>query len=127
MRILLDTHALLWWWKTPGQLSPVARKAIESESNTVVISAAVAWEIAIKTKTGRIHFEAALAKWDELLTADHFAELAMVSEHGIRAGQLPLHHRDPFDRLLAAQAQSEDLPIVSADRIFDLYGVPRIW
>ncbi|MGC2111277.1 MAG: type II toxin-antitoxin system VapC family toxin [Candidatus Korobacteraceae bacterium] len=127
MRILADTHALLWWWKTPQQLSAVAKRAMESDSNMILISAAVAWEIAIKTKTGRINFDAVLARWDDLLAEDNFTELPIVSEHGIRAGQLPLHHRDPFDRLLAAQAQSQDLPILSADRIFDAYGVRRIW
>jgi PIN domain nuclease of toxin-antitoxin system len=125
--VLLDTHALLWWWKIPQQLSPNAKKAIEDDSNTVLISAAVAWEVAIKTKTGRINFESLLAKWAELLTQDQFIELPITSDHGIRAGQLPLHHRDPFDRMLAAQAQSQGLPIVSSDRIFDAYGVRRIW
>ncbi len=127
MRILIDTHALLWWWKTPQHLSPTARGAIQTDTNMIVISAAVAWEIAIKTKTGRIHFEAALARWPDLLAEDHFTELPIFSDHGIRAGQLPLHHRDLFDRLLAAQAQSQNLPILSADRIFDAYGVQRIW
>jgi len=127
VRILLDTHALLWWWKTEEQLSSAARKAMESDSNTIVISAAVAWEIAIKTKTGRIHFDQALASWNELIAEDHFTELPISSEHGISAGQLPLHHRDPFDRMLAAQAQVTGWPIISADRIFDYYGVRRIW
>jgi PIN domain nuclease of toxin-antitoxin system len=127
VRVLLDTHTLLWWWKTPQELSATARRTIESDSNTIVISAAVAWEIAIKTKTGRINFQAVLARWSDLLKEDNFTELAIVSEHGIRAGQLPLHHRDPFDRLLAAQAQAEDSPILSVDRIFDAYGVRRIW
>jgi PIN domain nuclease of toxin-antitoxin system len=127
VRILADTHALLWWWKTPQQLSSAARQVMQTDSDTIVISAAVAWEIAIKTKTGRIHFERLLAQWQNLLAEDHFTELPITSEHGIRAGQLPLHHRDPFDRLLAAQAQSQDLPILSADKIFDVYGVWRIW
>jgi PIN domain nuclease of toxin-antitoxin system len=127
VKALIDTHALLWWWKAPQQLSAVASRAIENEDNTIVVSAAVAWEIAIKNKTGRINFEAFLSKWAELLAEGHFAELPIVSEHGIRAGQLPLHHRDPFDRLLAAQAQSQDLPILSVDKIFDVYGVRRIW
>ena len=127
MKLLLDTHALLWWWKTEDQLSDTARIAMESDANSVVISAAVAWEIAIKTKTGRIHFEAALANWDELIAEEGFAELPISSEHAIRAGSLPLHHRDPFDRMLAAQAQVTGWPIISADRIFDYYGVRRIW
>jgi PIN domain nuclease of toxin-antitoxin system len=127
VKMLADTHVLLWWWKTPEQLSSAAMKAMQSDSNQIVVSAAVAWEIAIKTKTGRIHFEAVLEHWQELLAEDHFVELPIISEHGIRAGQLSLHHRDPFDRILAAQAQAQNLPILSADKIFDSYGVRRIW
>jgi PIN domain nuclease of toxin-antitoxin system len=125
--VLLDTHALLWWWEMPEQLSAAARRIIESQSNAILISAAVAWEVAIKTKTGRIDFVSYLASWSDLVAADGFSELPILSEHGIRAGLLPLHHRDPFDRILAAQAQACASPIVSVDGIFDAYGVPRIW
>jgi PIN domain nuclease of toxin-antitoxin system len=125
--VLLDTHALLWWWEMPEQLSAAARRIIESQSNAILISAAVAWEVAIKTKTGRIDFVSYLASWSDLVAADSFSELPILSEHGIRAGLLPLHHRDPFDRILAAQAQACASPIVSVDGIFDAYGVPRIW
>jgi len=127
MTVLLDTHALLWWWETPQQLSAAARKTIENRSNTVLVSAAVAWEVAIKTKTGRVNFESYLATWSDLLAADGFSELPILSEHGIRAGLLPLHHKDPFDRILAAQAQAYASPIVSVDGVFDAYGVHRIW
>jgi len=127
MTVLLDTHALLWWWETPNQLSAAARKTIENRSNAVLISAAVAWEVAIKTKTGRVKFESYLATWSDLLAGDGFSELPILSEHGIRAGLLPLHHKDPFDRILAAQAQAYASPIVSVDGVFDVYGVRRIW
>lgn len=127
MTVLLDTHALLWWWEAPQHLSATARKTIESHSNAVLISAAVAWEVAIKTKTGRINFESYLATWSDLVAADGFSEIPILTEHGIRAGLLPLHHKDPFDRLLAAQAQAYSSPIVSIDSMFDQYGVRRIW
>jgi PIN domain nuclease of toxin-antitoxin system len=125
--VLLDTHALLWWWEMPEQLSAAARRTIERQSNAILVSAAVAWEVAIKTKTGRVNFESYLATWSDLVAADGFSELPILSEHGIRAGLLPLHHKDPFDRILAAQAQVYASPIISVDGIFDTYGVRRIW
>ena len=125
--VLLDTHVLLWWWEMPEQLSAASRRTIENRSNIVLVSAAVAWEVAIKTKTGRVNFESYLATWSDLVAADGFGELPILTEHGIRAGLLPLHHKDPFDRILAAQAQACASPIVSVDGIFDSYGVPRIW
>ena len=127
MNVLIDTHALLWWWEKPQQLSATARKTIESDSYRVLVSAAVAWEVAIKTNTGRVHFESFLSRWPELLEAEGFEDLPILSEHGIRAGQLPLHHRDPFDRMLAAQAQAYASAVISIDTIFDTYGVRRIW
>ena len=127
MTVLLDTHALLWWWKMPEQLSAAARRTIESRSNAIFISAAVAWEVAIKTKIGRVNFERYLATWSDLLAEERFSEIPFLTEHGIRAGLLPLHHKDPFDRILAAQAQAYASPIVSIDSIFDRYGVRRIW
>jgi PIN domain nuclease of toxin-antitoxin system len=125
--VLLDTHALLWWWEIPEELSAAARRTIESQSNAIFISAAVAWEVAIKTKTGKVNFESYLATWSDLLAADGFSELPILSEHGIRAGLLPLHHKDPFDRMLVAQAQARGWPIISADSVFEHYGVRRIW
>ncbi len=116
--VLLDTHALLWWWEMPEQLSSAARRTIENRSNAILISAAVAWEVAIKTKTGRVNFETYLATWSDLVAGDGFSELPILSDHGIRAGLLPLHHKDPFDRILAAQAQAIRLPIVSVDPVF---------
>ena len=125
--VLLDTHVLLWWWEMPEQLSAAVRRTIENRSNAILISAAVAWEVAVKTKTGRVNFESYLATWFDLVAADGFSEFPILTEHGIRAGLLPLHHKDPFDRILAAQAQAYASPIVSVDGIFDTYGVRRIW
>ncbi len=91
------------------------------------ISAVVPWELAIKTNLGRFDSQVLLSRWEEILEAQGFSELPIDSVHAIRAGLLPLHHRDPFDRMLAAQAHATGWPIVSADPVFERYGVRRIW
>lgn len=125
--ILLDTNALYWWLNDPDRLSDEAQDVITRATDPVVVSAVVPWELAIKTNLGRIDGKNLLSIWDAKLAAEGFSELPIESDHAIRAGLLPLHHRDPFDRMLAAQAQVTGWPIISADRIFDYYGVRRIW
>lgn len=125
--MLLDTNALYWWLNDPDRLSAEAQAVISGAENPVVVSAVVPWELAIKTNLGRIDGQELLSIWDKKLSAEGFSELPIESAHAIRAGLLPLHHRDPFDRMLAAQAQVTGWPIISADRIFDYYGVHRIW
>jgi PIN domain nuclease of toxin-antitoxin system len=93
----------------------------------MVISAVVPWELAIKTSTGKFSSELLLSRWKEILDAQGFSELPVESAHAIRAGLLPRHHKDPFDRMLVAQAQATGWPIISADPVFDRYGVWRIW
>ena len=127
MIALLDTHTLRWWLDGSNRVSPVGRDAILSNANSKVISSVVPWELAIKTNLGKFNSQALLSHWDEILEAQGFSELPIESAHAIRAGLLPQHHNDPFDRMLAAQAQVTGWPIVSADRVFDLYGVRRIW
>ncbi|HLI64043.1 MAG TPA: type II toxin-antitoxin system VapC family toxin [Terriglobales bacterium] len=127
MIALLDTYTLRWWLDGSSRLSPQAQSAIRSTANAMVISAVVPWELAIKTNLGKFDSQALLSGWDEVLSAQGFSELPISSAHAIRAGLLPRHHRDPFDRMLAAQAQITGWPIISADRIFDFYGVRRIW
>lgn len=127
MILLLDTNALYWWLNDPGRLSGTAQNAMMGRSNSVVVSAVVPWELAIKTNLGKIKGETLLTIWDAKLTQEGFSELPIESAHAIRAGLLPRHHNDPFDRLLAAQAQVTGWPIISADRVFDYYGVRRIW
>lgn len=127
MNVLLDTNALYWWLTEPGRLSNSARTAVTSRSNSVLVSAVVSWELAIKTGLGKIEGRHLLEIWGSKLEEEQFSELPIDSAQMIRAGLLPLHHRDPFDRLLAAQAQATGWPIVSADAIFDVYGVRRIW
>jgi PIN domain nuclease of toxin-antitoxin system len=127
-RLLLDTHALLWWLTGDPQLSAAARRAIAQESAEVFLSAASAWEIATKVRLGRLADPAgATDSLDAHVRAQGFRELPITLEHGRRAGKLPGSHKDPFDRMLIAQTQSEGLAIVSNDRAFDPFGVERIW
>ena len=128
MRVLLDTHALLWWLSDDRAVSKAARKFIAATRNTPVISAASAWEIATKVRLGKLPTGADLAAdFVGCLEREGFELLAISAEHAIRAGLLAGAHKDPFDRLLIAQAQAEGLPIVSNELVFDEYGVRRIW
>jgi PIN domain nuclease of toxin-antitoxin system len=128
LRLLLDTHALLWWLTKDSFLSPIARRAIAHQYNTVMVSAASAWEIATKVRLGRLEAAADITgDFGTYLAHEQFEGLPVSIEHGIRAGSLPGSHKDPFDRMLIAQAQAESLTIVSNEKIFDGYGVRRIW
>ena len=128
MRLLLDTHALLWWLTDDPSLSPAARKAIAATSNVVLVSAASAWEIATKVRLGRLPgAEDLAADFRGFLSREGFTTLDITADHGIRAGLLPGPHKDPFDRMLIAQAQAENLPIATNEQLFESYGVRRIW
>jgi PIN domain nuclease of toxin-antitoxin system len=128
VRVLLDTHTLLWWLDGDRRLSRKARAAIDDPSTIVLVSAASAWEITTKARIGKLPgaLEVA-ADVAAHVTAQAFTSLDITMLHAQRAGRLPGEHRDPFDRMLAAQAQLEDLPIVSNDEVFDSYGVNRLW
>lgn len=127
MPVLADTHALRWWLDGSGTLSPAAREFFASKSEQIVISAVVPWELAIKTRIGKLNVEPLLQRWHEMIEAQNYTEIPIDADLEIRAGLLPLHHRDPFDRMLAAQAHATGWPIVSADPVFERYGVRRIW
>lgn len=127
MKCLLDTHALLWWVTTPEVLSPALLDLLADRSNELLLSVAVPWELAIKTNTGKLDAGKILREIEFGRLKDDMHVLPAEVSHIIRAGMLPLHHRDPFDRLLAAQALELGVPIVSLDTKFDLYGVKRIW
>jgi PIN domain nuclease of toxin-antitoxin system len=128
MKLLLDTHAFLWWvGATPG-LSRKARSAIGSGRNECLVSIATAWEIAIKVSLGSLRVEGALDRFlPEQIAANGFQSLTIDLRHAARVATLPFHHRDPFDRLLVAQALEEKLPMVTADPVFEKYGVRRVW
>jgi PIN domain nuclease of toxin-antitoxin system len=128
MRLLLDTHTLLWWLSENASLPASARKLIANKNNEVLVSAASAWEIATKVRLGKLPIAIELAHdFSAYLERERFDTLAVSVEHGIRAGLLPGAHKDPFDRMLIAQALAENLAIVSNDVVFDGYGVKRVW
>lgn len=126
MNLLIDSHVLLWWWADLSSLSEPAHRALDAK-NRVYVSAAVAWELAIKVNSGKLGARGLINDLPRFLAEEGFRRLAISTDHALRAGLLPRHHADPFDRMLAAQAQALNFPIVSADRIFDSYGVQRIW
>ncbi len=120
MRLLLDTHAFLWAVAKPAELAREARSAIVDPESAVLVSAASTWEIAIKRAHGKLDTTGDL---EAELGAAGFAPLAITIGHSLLAGRLPLHHTDPFDRMLIAQAQLESLTIVTRDPAFSLYDV----
>jgi PIN domain nuclease of toxin-antitoxin system len=128
MRILLDTHALLWWLSDDPALGASVRKLIARANNTILVSAASAWEIAIKFRLGKLGGAADLVgDFGGYLRRERFESLSITGDHAVRAGLLPGPHKDPFDRMLIAQSQAENLPIVSDDAAFDSYSVRRLW
>ena len=128
MRLLLDTHAFLWWLAGSRRLSEPARRAIENEANDVLISAASAWEITTKHRLGKLpEADAVALDVSGTIASQSFEELPISVDDAGRAGALPGPHRDPFDRVLAAQALARDLVVVSTDPVFDRYAVRRLW
>jgi len=128
VKLLLDTHALLWWWTNDKRLPRTARTAIAAPANTVLVSAASAWEIAIKHRLGKLDLAAhALPRFDELIEADGFEHLPIRHHHAIRAGSYPAKHRDPFDRMLAAQSAIDDATLITLDPAFTLFGTRTLW
>lgn len=127
MRLLLDTNALLWWFQNDHALSAGARRAIASMENEVFVSSVVGWEISIKDNSRKLQAAGLLDDFEGKLSAEGMIPMPILMDHAVRAGRLPLHHKDPFDRMLVAQAQSESLSIVSSDEIFESYGVRRVW
>jgi len=127
MRALLDTHALVWWVDGRDKLSATARKTIEDTDTEVFVSAASAWELAIKARLGMFKSRELAERLDEQIVEEGFAALSISVEHALRAGTFDSPHKDPFDRMLVAQAQVEDLSIISKDIAFDSFAVRRIW
>ena len=128
MDLLLDTHAFIWWVNGNERLSQRTRRAIEDDANTVSVSAASAWEIATKYRRGRLDEAVAIAPDVAAAIADQgFKELPITVADAARAGALPGPHRDPFDRMLIAQALAHNLVLISNEMLFDVYGVRRLW
>ena len=126
--LLLDTHALLWWLAEPSRLSPSAHAAIAETANQVFVSAATGWELATKVRLGKLEIaEQLLSNLPQLLADQGFEVLSIQLRHGLRAGGYPQPHRDPFDRLLAAQAELESLTLVSIDSALQAFPCRLLW
>ena len=121
MKLLLDTHTFLWFQDDPEQLSAAARTAILNPDNEVWLSVASAWEMSIKAAAGRLNIPANL---EEVLVNDQIDSLNIRVSHALTAAQLPDHHRDPFDRMMVAQASIEQMVFVTRDKLIPRYGVP---
>lgn len=128
MRLLLDTHALLWWFTDDERLSPNARAAIGDSRNDVFVSAASAWEIAIKHASGKLAgLDAAVTRYAELLASDGFHSWPITHAHALRAASYAVEHRDPFDRMLAAQTELDGFRLVTRDAAFVAFGSRTFW
>lgn len=128
MRLLLDTHAFIWWLTDHPNLSSAADEAVRDPANQVHVSAATAWEIVTKHRLGKLPGVARVAgDVAAEIAAEGFAPLSVTVAHAQKAGGLPGPHKDPFDRMLIAQALAEDLTLVSNERLFDAYAVRRLW
>ena len=120
MLLLLDTHALLWWLNDSAELGAKTRQTIASGDNLVFVSAATAWEVAVKRASGKLDAPGDIASW---IADNHFTPLSIAVEHAVEAAELPPYHRDPFDRILIAQARRIGLTLVTSDERISEYEV----
>lgn len=128
MRVMLDTHVVIWAVDDPRRLSRLSESILREPATQLLVSAATVWEISIKVGLGKLALSESYRQWMFNAHRDLGATLLPITiEYADVQATLPHHHRDPFDRLLAAQALSEDIPLVSADSVFESYGVSRIW
>lgn len=127
-RLLLDTHTFLWWVSDAPELSITAREAISDTGNECFLSIASCWEMAIKSSIGKLRLTKPVERFvHDLITENGFRLLSIELRHAAKVEALPFHHRDPFDRLLLAQAITEKLTIVTVDSLFSSYGVKLLW
>lgn len=128
MRLLIDTHSLIWTMDDPRKLGGTATAHLQDPANDLLVSAATIWELAIKFGQGKLALSLPYRQWINRAIADlDLITLPITVEYAERQSMLPPHHRDPFDRLMVAQALVENIPIVSIDAALDLYGVTRLW
>jgi len=128
MRHLIDAHGLIWALDDPTKLGAAAVTSLQDPANELLVGAGTMWELSIKTGLAKLTLSLPFRQWMDKAMADlGLIVLPITLDHAERQAGLPFHHRDPFDRLLAAQALVEGMPLVSADAIFDQYGVNRIW
>ena len=128
MRLLLDTHAFLWWLTASRRLSAKAREVIADENNEMLVSAVVAWECATKHRLGKLpEAERFVHRADEVLRLADMSSIGITQSHALRAGNYVVDHGDPFDRMLAAQAEIENLILVTSDKIFRQFPIRTLW
>jgi PIN domain nuclease of toxin-antitoxin system len=128
MMLLIDTHTFIWYVTDDSKLSNQVIKLINDENNQIFLSIASIWEIGIKQSLGKLNFNLPLEMFvTQQMSLNDFSLLDIKISHISTVSQLPLHHRDPFDRIWIAQAIAENIPILSADAIFDTYPVQRLW
>ena len=128
MRVLLDTHALIWWLSDDPMLSRAARDAIATSDNDVLVSAASAMEVVTKHRLGKLPDAAILAQdFAAIIGSESFTSLPISIAHAVLAGGLQIAHKDPFDRFLIAQSLIEGVPLISNEQIFDGFGITRLW
>ena len=128
MTYLVDTHVLLWWWSESTKLASRVKSSIIEQENRILVGAASMWEISTKTRLGKLPSgEAILREWNERIVQDRFQELPITAAHARLAGSFTHEHRDPFDRMLAAQGLIEKIPILSRDQSISDLGASRIW
>jgi len=128
MRLLLDTHALIWWWKDDSILSDAARAVMSNPNNEVFVSAATGWEMATKIRKGQLpEMRDRMPAFIDHVVGDGFAQLHITMVHSLHGGSLPGDHKDPFDRLIAAQALLENLTVVTLDRAIAAFGCKVLW
>jgi PIN domain nuclease of toxin-antitoxin system len=128
MRLLLDTHAFIWYVTDNPRLSANVKLLIEDENNEKLVSIASIWEMAIKHSIGRLNFSRPFMEFvRQQLSVSNIGLLEINLNHIEVVASLPLHHRDPFDRLIIAQSMAEQIPVLSVDAIFDAYAIARLW
>jgi PIN domain nuclease of toxin-antitoxin system len=127
VKVLLDTHVVVWWLGDASRLSRRAITILANRDNVILISAVVGWEMAIKVDLGKLKPRSLLDGLGRIMEQEAFSELPISLEAAVRAGTLPRHHGDPFDRLLVAQSQWLNVPILSADAVLDRYEAKRLW
>lgn len=128
MQLILDTHALIWWWGGDARLSDGMRDLMGDSETTVFVSAISALEIAIKVRLGKLpEMESRIDHFHQAVREDGFIDLNFHYQHAIKAGLMPGDHRDPFDRSIAAQGLIEQLPVVTSDRAFAAFGCETLW
>lgn len=128
MRLLLDAHTLIWAVDNPAKLGPTATAVLQDPTNDLLLSAGTIWEISIKSGLGKLSLSLPFRQWMNQAIQDLGANVLPITiEYADVQSRLPAHHGDPFDRLLAAQAQVENVPLISTDAIFDQYKINRVW